>query len=272
MPTLAVNGIDLAYEDHGAGQLVVLVMGTGARGQVWSLHQVPALVASGYRVITYDNRGISPVPGQTERYCPDISVEQLVADLAGLIEHLGGPAHVVGTSLGARIAQEIALARPELVRRVVALAAHARIDAAGQRRILGEQQLFDRSIRLPTPYEAAVDALLNLSPATLRDEAKVADWLAMLEFAAGSTSSGERGQLGATVRIGDRREAYRAITRPLLAVGFADDLMIPTYLSREVADAVPGASYAEVADAGHFGYLEQPDAVNRLILDFLAEG
>jgi pimeloyl-ACP methyl ester carboxylesterase len=47
--------------------------------------------------------------------------------------------------------------------------------------------------------------------------------------------------------------------------------MIPTSLCREVADAVPGAQYVEIPDAGHFGYLEQPETVNQLILDFLAE-
>ncbi len=273
MPTLSVNGIALRYAEHGdpGDPLVVLVMGTGAKGQVWSLHQMPALVAAGYRVITYDNRGISPVPGQTDTSCPEINVPELVDDLAVLIEHFGAPAHVVGTSLGARVVQELALARPELVRRVVAMAGHARIDDVGQLLTRGEQELFDQSVVLPRPYKAAVDALLNLSPATLRDQEKADDWLAVLDYSADPISSGERGQLGASDRLGDRTDAYRAITRPLLVMSFADDLMIPAYLSRELADAVPSARYVEVPDAGHFGYLEQPERVNRLLLDFLAE-
>ena len=68
----------------------------------------------------------------------------------------------------------------------------------------------------------------------------------------------------------DRRAAYRAITVPCLAVGFADDRMIPAYLSKEVADAIPNAVYEEIPDAGHYGYLEQPEAVNKVVLDFLA--
>lgn len=67
------------------------------------------------------------------------------------------------------------------------------------------------------------------------------------------------------------RAAYNAITRPLLVIGFTDDRMIPAYLCREVADAVPGAQYVEIPDAGHSGYLEQPEKVNQLILDFLAD-
>ncbi|RCS61185.1 alpha/beta fold hydrolase [Microbacterium sp. JB110] len=273
MPTLSVNGIALHYDEYGAASdpLVVLVMGTGAKGNVWSLHQVPALVTAGYRVITYDSRGMSPVPGQTDTYCPDISVSELVDDLAVLIEHFGAPAHVIGTSLGARVVQELALARPDLVRRVVAMAGHTRIDDVGELLTRGEQELFDQSVELPKTYKAAVDALLNLSPATLRDEEKTRDWLAVLEYSADPMPSGERGQLGASDRLGDRTDVYRTITGPLLVMSFADDLVIPAYLGRELADVVPSAQYVEVPDAGHFGYLEQPELVNRLLLDFLAE-
>lgn len=271
MPRLSVNGIALNYDDYGDGPLVVLVMGTGAPGGVWRAHQVPALLDAGYRVVTFDNRGISPVPGQTSRRCPEITIEELVSDLAVLVERLGAPAHVVGTSLGAMIVQELALARPELVRSAVAMGGHARLDAVGHLLTRGEQQLFDQAVALPPAYKAALDALLNLSPATLRDESKVRDWLDMLEFSAAPMTSGERGQLGASVRAGDRREAYRAMTRPMLVIGFADDLMIPAYLGREVAEVAPTARYVEVSDVGHFGYLERPDEVNRLILEFLAE-
>jgi pimeloyl-ACP methyl ester carboxylesterase len=52
-------------------------------------------------------------------------------------------------------------------------------------------------------------------------------------------------------------------------IGFADDRTLPPYLAREVADAIPGAHYAEAADAGHLGYLERPTEVNALVLEFL---
>lgn len=271
MPSLPVNGITLNYEQYGAGPLVVLVMGVGAPGSVWRAHQVPDLVDAGFRVVTYDSRGISPIPDQTPRYCPPVDVPDLVDDLAALIEHLGGPAHVVGTSLGARVVQELLVVRPDLVHRAVAMGAHTRIDAVGHLLTRGEQDLFDGSVTVPPAYQAAVEALLNLSPATLRDRDRIGDWLDILEYTATPIASGERGQLGATERLGDRTEAYRAIGIPLLAMGFADDLMIPPYLAREVAAAVPSARYVEVPDTGHYGYLERPDQVNRLVIDFLRE-
>lgn len=270
MPVLKLDDLDLHYETHGKGEkLVVLVMGTGAKGNVWNLHQVPALVAAGYEVVTYDSRGISLLPGQTDTYCPSIIIDDLVSDLASLIEHLGGYAHVVGTSLGARVAQELALSHPKLVDRVVSMAAHARIDPVQHLLTLGEQALFDQSIKMPPAYQAAIEAVFNLSPSSLRDDFKRRDWLDILEMTAGPVSSGERAQLEVTTSLNDRSDAYRGINQPVLVVAFADDVTIPTYLSCEVADVIPQARYVEIPDAGHFGYLEQPEAVNRLILEFL---
>lgn len=151
------------------------------------------------------------------------------------------------------------------------MAAHGRLDEVNGRLTAGERQLFDTSVALPAEYKAAIDAILNLSPATLSDAAKARDWLDVLAYSTGPMDSGERGQLEVSAQLKNRLAAYNAITRPLLVIGFTDDRMIPAYLCREVADAVPGAQYVEIPDAGHFGYLEQPEKVNQLILDFLAD-
>lgn len=265
MTIATINGIPLNYQVKGSGDLVVLIMGTGSPGRVWDLHQTPALVAAGYRVCTFDNRGIAPSGESVD----GITMDAMVADTAGLIEHLGGPAHVVGTSMGARVAQELTLSRPELVRKAVFLAGHARMDYFQQTLTEGERQMFDSGIELPAKYRAAVTAVMNLSPASLRDHHTARDWLDLFEFTGGKSSPGVRAQMGMD-RSFDRRAAYRQITKPCLSVGFADDRMIPPYLSREVADAIPSATYFEIPDVGHYGYLEQPDAVNKVLLEFLA--
>lgn len=266
MPIATVNGIPLNYQVKGTGDLVVLIMGTGSPGRVWELHQVPALVKAGYRVATFDNRGIAP-SGESVN---GITIEDMVADTAGLIELLGGPAYIVGTSMGSRVAQELTLARPDLVRKAVFLASHARMDQFQLTLTEGERQLYDSGVQLPPKYQAAVTAVMNLSPASLADEHTARDWLDVFEFSGGGkASSGVRAQL-AMDREFDRRAAYRGITVPCLAVGFADDRMIPSYLSREVADAIPGARYEEIPDAGHYGYLERPEAVNKILVDFLS--
>ncbi|MDQ3824794.1 MAG: alpha/beta hydrolase [Actinomycetota bacterium] len=266
MPVVELNGIRLSYQVTGSGELVVLVMGTGSPGRVWHLHQVPALVAAGYRVATVDNRGIPP-----SDECPGgITIDDLVGDIAALIEYLGnGPARVVGTSLGARIVQELALARPDLVAQAVMMAAHGRTGPVQTVLSAGERALYDDGIELPPKYYAAITALLNLSPRTLNGHATVQEWLDVLEFSGSRISAGVRAQLEMD-DFPDRLAAYSTITVPSLVIGFADDLMTPPYLAREVAEAIPEARYEEISGCGHFGYLERPDEVNKLLFKFFA--
>ncbi|RJO78703.1 alpha/beta hydrolase [Nocardia panacis] len=276
MPLATVNGIALNYQvkgdrargtdTKGGGPLVVMIMGTGSPGRVWELHQVPALLAAGYRVCTFDNRGIAP----SFDAAAGMRIEELVADTAALIELLDeGPALIAGTSMGARVAQELSLTRPELVRKAVFLAGHGRMDQFQQVLSLGENELDEQGIKLPAKYEAAVNAVMNLSPASLADPNTARDWLDLFEFTGGPVAPGIRAQRRMDHSF-NRLQAYRGITVPCLSVGFADDRMIPPYLSREVADVIPGARYLEVPDAGHFGYLERPEAVNKILLDFFA--
>jgi len=260
------DGVRVGYRVEGDGPLVVLVMGTGSSGRAWHLHQVPALVAAGYRVATIDNRGT----GESDECASGITMADLVGDVAALIELLGGgPARVAGTSLGARIVQELALARPDLVRCAVLLAAHGRPDPVQHVLSLGERTLHDSGVTLPPAYHAAVTAHLYLSPRTLTDPTAVADWLDLFELAGSTITPGVRAQLG--IIDDDRLDAYRDITVPCLVVAFADDRMLPPYLTREVASIVPSARYVELADCGHFGYLERPEPVNRHLIAFFAD-
>lgn len=266
MPTATLNGIRLSYDVTGTGPLVVLIMGTGSPGRVWRTYQVPALVKAGFRVATFDNRGIAP----SEESAAGMRIEDLVADTAALIEHLGGgPAHVVGTSLGARVTQELALTRPELVSKVIMLATTGRPHPVTGMLNLGERALHDKGITLPPEYAAAVKAMLNLSPHTLLDPEQAQSWLDIFEYSAGSApSAGVRAQIGMD-RSGNRLPDYARITAPSLVIGFADDRMLPPVFGREVADAIPGGTYLEIEKCGHYGYLERPEEVNRAIIDFL---
>lgn len=267
MPIATLNGIRLNYNVTGTGPLVVLVMGSGSPGRVWNTYQVPALVKAGFRVVTFDNRGIAP----SDEGADDMSIDDLAADTAALIEYLdGAPAHVVGISMGARVVQELALARPDLVSRAVVLAATGRPHPIESTLNLGRQGLHDQAVELPPKYAAAVNALLHLSPRTLEDPAKAQEWLDIFEFsAAPRTTAGVRAQLGMD-RSRNRLEDYSRIVVPTMVIGFADDRMTPPAYGREVAHAIPGARYEEIADCGHYGYLERPDEINRLLVEFLA--
>jgi pimeloyl-ACP methyl ester carboxylesterase len=63
MGFVTLDGTTLRYDRAGSGPPVLLVMGTGAPGRVWSLYQVPALTDAGFEVITFDNRGLRPADG-----------------------------------------------------------------------------------------------------------------------------------------------------------------------------------------------------------------
>lgn len=266
MPFVSTNGIRLAYERAGQGECVLLIMGQAAGGNVWSMYQVPALTAAGYEVITFDNRGVPPSDVPPGGY----SLADLVADTAGLIEALeAGPCRMVGTSLGALVAAELAISRPDLVTSCVLMAVRARADALRRALSVGERELQRSGVRKPPSYDASLSVLQMFSPATLNDDAAVSTWLDIYEMAAARRASAE-GQ-DAIDLISDRRDAYRAVGVPCRVIAFSDDLMCPPHLCAEVAEAITGCDYVEIGSCGHVGYLERPDEVNSAITEFFAK-
>jgi len=268
MPSIDVGDITLHYEESGRGAPVLLIPGTAARGRTWWLHQVPALVGAGYRAITLDNRGV----GRSGPARPGLTVADLVADAAAVIERVAdGPCRLVGTSLGAYVVQELLLTRPDLAERAVLMASRARPDAMSLALAAAERAMADAGVALPPEYDAVNRALQNLSPRTLEEPEAAQDWLDILEMSPTDwADKGQRLQLDVTVDT-DRRAAYGRIGVPTLVLSFADDLIAPPIRGRELAEAIPGASYAQIPDAGHYGYLEQPDAVNDAVLKFFAD-
>jgi pimeloyl-ACP methyl ester carboxylesterase len=264
MPYVSTNGIRLAYERTGSGERVLLIMGQAAGGNVWSMYQVPALKSAGYEVITFDNRGVPPSdvpPG-------DYSLADLVTDAEGLIEALGaGPCRLVGTSLGAMVASELAVSRPDLVSSCVLMAMRGRSDAARHAVTAGERALRSAGFQLPPAYEAMVAVLQTFSPATVNDDAAVSTWLDIFEMsAARRAAAGGQNSIDVT---SDRRDTLRGITVPCRVIAFSDDLMCPPHLCAEVAEAIPDCDYVEIGSCGHLGYLECPDEVNSAIIEFL---
>jgi non-heme chloroperoxidase len=101
MPRVTVGrensaGIEIHYEDHGAGQPVVLIHGYPLSGRAWD-RQVPVLLEAGHRVITYDRRGF----GQSSQPAVGYDYDTFAADLAALLDHLDlWDAVLVGHSMG----------------------------------------------------------------------------------------------------------------------------------------------------------------------------
>jgi non-heme chloroperoxidase len=88
--------IEIYYEDHGAGQPVVLIHGYPLSGRAWD-KQLPVLLDAGHRVITYDRRGF----GQSSQPVVGYDYDTFAADLRVLLEHLDlQDAVLVGHSMG----------------------------------------------------------------------------------------------------------------------------------------------------------------------------
>ena len=88
--------IEIYYEDHGAGQPVVLIHGYPLSGRAWD-KQVPALLDAGYRVISYDRRGF----GKSSQPATGYDYDTFAADLNTLLEHLDlRDAVLAGHSMG----------------------------------------------------------------------------------------------------------------------------------------------------------------------------
>lgn len=263
MPYVFANGIRLSYERSGHGDRVLMIMGQGAGGNVWSMYQVPALTKAGYEVITFDNRGIPPSDVPPGHY----SLDDLVTDTERLIEALDlGPCRLVGASLGAAIAAELAVRRPDLVICCVLMAMRARTDAFRKALSDGEEELSKSGMELPAAYGAANSVLHMFSPATLNNDKVVSQWLDVYEMSARRKAA--RGQ-NAIDLTSDRRDALRAVPVPCRVIGFMNDVTCPPHLCAEVADAIPECDYIEIASCAHAGYLEQPEEVNAAIIEFL---
>ena len=257
--------MNLAYDDRGSGDPVLFIAGRGGAGRTWHLHQVPAFLRAGYRAITFDNRGI----GATEQ-ADGFGIDQMVADTAALIEKLdAAPARIVGVSMGSFIAQELMLARPELVHSAVLLATRGRHDRTRDFFRTAEHKLAEQGVDLPPEFEAKMRLLESFSPKTLNDDVAARDWIDMFTMWPTKPTPGLRTQLDIGP-LENRLPAYRSITAPVLVIGFGDDVVLPPHLGREVAEALPNGRYLEIPDAGHLGFLEKPQVVNVAALDFFA--
>lgn len=267
VPEVTVNGVRLSFDVRGEGDPVVLVCGTGQPAFSWDLGVAPGLLDAGHRVVTFDNRGVAPSD------CPPgpYTVGQLAADAAGLIEHLGfGPCFVAGHSLGGMITQELALARPDLVRAAVPMGTVGRTTALLHAWVSAQLELALSGVVLPPAFAAVTSALQIVGRARQLDDGFIGPFVELMAAAPAWEGDGPEGQWAADLAYDDRLGALAGVVVPCLVVGFEHDLITPTALGREVAGAIPGARYAEVPGCGHLGPIEDPAAVVAIMAAFFA--
>ena len=263
--TTCRTGVTLNYEISGEGDPLLLVMGTSGSIPLWG-ELLPRL-AERHRVIAFDNRGL----GGSERGEGPISVAGLAEDASALLEALDVPrAHVLGWSLGSAIAQEMALAHPEQVASTVMYATWGRCD--------GFQRSVLTALRLPYAVRDMESALaiagIAFSPQLLDNPDLEQMMGAMLP-----AFPQDDAQMQVTVEqwdadlVHDTLDRLGGITAPTLVVVGEQDLLTPTWQSKAVADAVPGARFELVTGPGssHALHLERPEDLVRIVDGFLAE-
>ena len=264
MELVDTGTVRLAVERWGTGYPVVLVAGIGAGREMWTPALIESLVDASFEVIAFNNRGVAPssIPA------PPYTIDDMAADAAALIGTMQlGTAAVVGFSLGALIAQELALARPDVVRAAVLIGSMGRKDLL--RRRLGEHAAREVSTLGATTMSAAVRALQLFGPDRLDDDAWIGRYLAIANETSGDAHDGLVGQQSASTAYDDRLEALAHINVPCLVLSFELDLLTPATLGRELAAAIPGARYVETPRCGHGGLWERPDETAKTIVEFL---
>lgn len=121
MPTVRVNDIQMYYEIHGEGAPLALILGLGTDVSEWEGTIQP--LAQHFQVIAFDNRGA----GRSDKPDTPYSIGLMAADTEALLAALAlERAHILGISLGGRIALALALTHPERVERLILVSTSAR--------------------------------------------------------------------------------------------------------------------------------------------------
>jgi len=261
MPHLQTNsGSSLYYELQGSGPPLLLIMGTGLDHSVWD-KQVRAY-RDDYTCILFDNPGA----GQSTRGREHLTTSTIAADAIDLLEGLGiDEVHVSGLSLGSCVAQQLTLARPEMVQSLQLHGTWARTDGYAGRK-------FRAQIRLLQEFDLRSFYEINVL------------WFITPEFFL-ANPDGVAAQIDSIVAAAPDRagliEQYRAdlahdtilrlpaIAVPTLVTVGSFDVAVPPLYSREVAAAIPGAELVQFQGGGHLHNVEQPEEFNRVTLDFL---
>jgi 2-succinyl-6-hydroxy-2,4-cyclohexadiene-1-carboxylate synthase len=264
---VVIEGSDvrLNYEVIGEGSPVTLLHGFTQSGRSW--HEIVSKMPEGWQWILPDLRGHGNTrvkPGAQH------TMEACTADLEMLWDHLGiARTHLVGYSMGGRLALHVAASRPERVLSLLTIGAHAGLDEdAREGRRRGDEAMAQR---IETDgLEAFVDywsSLPMFSGLERRGPSFVAQVRAerMNNHTAGLAES-LRG-MGA----GAMRPVWNELARVSCPCTFVAGQLDHGYVAsaRRLAESVPNGRVVIVQRAGHAAQQERPDAFARLLLAHL---
>ena len=241
---------------------ILLVPGFGGDGDCWGTAFPRQLSSRGIAPVVFDPRGLGGSTLGSSRS----SIALFAEDAAAVAEAAGGPLAVLGWSMGASVAAEFALARPELVSGVVLCcgsADHQRV--AGKRPDLF-RAIFDRNAPLGEPAAALTEALLpasgKWSPAFRRAFRET------LEASFAAHGEGVRGQQAALAECPSLEGRLGSFAMPVLVVEGSEDRLIPPGEGEILAGGIPGA-LLRILSGGHGLVYEAPGELAVAVAEFL---
>ena len=269
MPHVTVDGLDFWVDVEGKGPPVVLLHGfTGSR-TTW--YDLVALASKEFTTIAIDHigHGRSASPAEVEPY----RMERAVDSLVGVVRKLGHERAIwVGYSLGGRTALQVTCRHPEAVAALVTEGASAGLATEAERlaRIAADEQLAQMAER---DLEAFVDhwasiPLWDSQKQTLSEPQRAAlKQQRMAQRATGIANSLRGMGTGSQTWLGDQLAQIGVPV--LLTAGRLDTKYVQA--AEEMAQAIPDARVRIIEGGGHAAHLEQPEAFNAVVMDFLRE-
>lgn len=241
---------------------LLLVPGFGGDGDCWGTAFPRQLFAREIAPVVYDPRGL----GGSTMGSSQPSIALFAEDAAAVAEAAGAPLAVLGWSMGASVAAEFALARPELVSGVVLCCG-----SADHRRIAGERPalfrpILDRSAPLGEPAAALTEALLPASgkwSPTFRRAFRET-----LEASFAAHAEGIREQQTALAECPSLEGRLGSFAMPVLVVEGSEDRLIPPGEGEILAGGIPGALLS-ILSGGHGLVYEAPGELAGAVAEFL---
>jgi len=259
---MQAGSVRLSVFDEGTGIPILFVHGFPLSQDMW---RGQFSLADEHRVIAPDLRGFGDsetVPGTT-------TMAQLADDCAALLDALGVAEPVVfcGLSMGGYVGWQFVRRHPQRLRALVLCDTRAAADTPEAAE--GRMKMADHVRRHGTA--AVAEAMLPKLFASETFQSR-ADVVAEIRSTIEQTTPDglAAAQMGMAARD-DARSLLPTIGVPTLVVVGRDDAISPVDEMRGIADAIPGARFHVIENAGHMSPLEQPAEFNRLLVDFVRE-